>query len=158
PITIMDRSPLVLAAHPSVPVKTIQDLISLAKAKPDALNYGSSATGGPTHLAAELFKSMAGVKIRHIPYKGTGPAATALLGGEVQLLFAAPVAVIPQVKVGKLTALGVTAPQPSILAPGMPTIASTVPGYEMVGATGIFAPAKTPAAVIKRLNEEMVRF
>ena len=158
PITVMDRSPLVLAAHPSVAVKSVQELIALAKAKPGTLNYGSSATGGPTHLAAELFKSMAHVNLVYVPYKGTGPAATALLGGEIQLLFAAPVAVTPHVKTGKLVALACTAAQPSVLCPGLPPIAAAVPGYEMVGNTGIFAPAKTPTAVIKRLNQEMVRF
>ena len=118
----------------------------------------SAAVGGSAHLAAELFKSMAGVNIVHVPYKGGAAAITALISGEVQLTITDAGLVAPHVKSGKLRALAVTSAEPSALAPGLPTVAASgLPGYEAVGMTGMFAPAKTPAAIINRLNQEIVR-
>ena len=157
PITLVTSSPIILVLHPSVPVKSVKELITLAKAKPGHLNYGSGASGASSHLAPELFKSMAGVNIVRITYKGSGPAVAALVAGEVQLMVASAPSVAPHLKSGKLRALAVTSAKPSPLFPGLPPIAETLPGYETVTNTGVFAPAKTPAAVIKRLNQEMVR-
>jgi tripartite-type tricarboxylate transporter receptor subunit TctC len=151
------RSPNVVVAHPSLAAGSIKELIALAKAKPDQLNYGSGATGVPTHLSAELFKSMTGINIVRIPYKGTGPALTGLIGGETQIMFATASAVAPHVKSGRLKALAVTSLESSVLAPGLPTVAATVPGYESESIIGLFVPAKTPAAIIRKLNQESVR-
>ena len=157
-ITITSSTSNVLVVHPSLPVKSVKELIALAKARPGELNNGSSGVGGPTsHLAGELFKSMAGVKIVHVPYKGSAASVTALLGGEVQLLFTDANPVQPHLKTGRLRALAITAAQPSVLFPGLPTIAAALPGYEAISLTGVFAPAKTPAAIINRLNQEIVR-
>jgi len=144
--------------HPSVPVKSVKELVAMAKAKPGALNYSSPGNGTTQHLAMELFKSMAGVNIVHVPYKGGAPSIAALLGGEAQLTITDVANVGTHGKAGKLRALAVTSAQPSVLAPGLPTIAASgVPGYEAVSMTGMFAPAKTPDAIIKRLNQEAVR-
>ena len=129
----------------------------MAKAKPGALNYGSGNTGAITHLAAELFKSMAGVDIVRIPYKGAGPALNDLMAGQVQLMIATGSSASPHVRSGRLRALAVTGAEPSTLFPGLPTVATTgVPGYEAVAYTGILTTAGTPASVIARLNREMV--
>ena len=145
--------------HPTVPATSIKELIALARAKPGALNYSSGGAAGSTHLAVELFKSMAGVNIVHIAYKGGGAATTALFGGEVQMTLMGAGSVMPFVKSGKLKALAVTSAEPSAMAPGLPTVAASgVPGYEAVGLFGLLAPAKTPAAIINRLNQEVVRF
>ena len=160
PITLAEMSPNVLVLHPSVTVKTVKELIALAKAKPGELNYSSGPSGGTAHLAGELFKSMAGVNIVRVPYKSGGMAfATGLIGGEVQLTFASVDAVPPHLKSGRLRALAVTGAEPSPLAPGLPTVAASgVPGYEVVSRTVILAPAQTPAAIISQLNREIVRF
>ena len=157
PISFTTTAPNVLVAHSSVPVTTIKELIDLAKAKPGTLNYGSPATGAAAHLAGELFKSLAGVNIVHVPYKGQGAVNNAILGGEVQLTFSSPASVASLVKAGKLKALAITSAKPSALAPGLPTVAQTVPGFQIGSATSVLAPAGTPAAVIKRLNQEVVR-
>jgi tripartite-type tricarboxylate transporter receptor subunit TctC len=159
PISMVESQANIVIVHPSLPVKSIKDLIALAKEKPGQLNYGSGATGGSTHLGVELLKSMAGVNIVRIQYKGSGPVIPALIGGEVQMSIQDVGNVVPQMKSGKLRALAVTSAEPSALAPGLPTVsASGLPGFEAIGQTGIFAPAKTPAAVINRLNREIVRF
>jgi tripartite-type tricarboxylate transporter receptor subunit TctC len=158
PITLAERSPQILVVHPSLPVKSVKDLIVLAKARPGELNYGSTAVGNASHLAAELLNVMAGLKIAHIPYKGTAAAFTDLIGGQVQLVFGNPVASLPHAKSGRVRALAVTSPHPSALAPGLPTMASILPGYEAAGTTSILAPAKTPPAVISRLHQEFVRY
>jgi tripartite-type tricarboxylate transporter receptor subunit TctC len=158
PITLVLNSPYVLVAHASLPVNTLGELIALAKARPGELNYGSSSAGSANHLAAELFKAMAGVNIVRVPYKGAGPALSAMLAGQVQVMFAGPGAVAPHVKTGRLKALAVTTAQPSALAPGLPTVAASgLPGYEASSLAGMFAPAKTPALVVTRLNQEIVR-
>jgi len=156
PITLVSIAPGVLVAHPAVPAKSVRDLIALAKAKPAELNYASSGTGTPQHMAAELFKSMAGVDLVHVPFKGGGPAILALLGGQVQLMFASASSVAPQLKTGKLGALAVTSADPSPLLPGVPTIAASgLPGYVSVSMIAAFAPAQTPLPIVQRLNREM---
>jgi tripartite-type tricarboxylate transporter receptor subunit TctC len=158
PITLAGNSPNVLVTHPSLPVRSLKELIALAKARPGELNYGSGSTGSPSHLAAELFKAMAGVNIVRIPYKGTGPAVNALVGGQVQLMFVSPTSVAPHVKAGRLRGLAVTAAQPSALAPGLPTVSGAgLTGYESTSSFGVLAPAYTPAAIINWLNQEIVQ-
>ena len=158
PITWAAKSPNTVAVHPSVPVKSIGELIALARARPGALNYGSGGSGATTHLAAELFKFMAGVNIVRISYRGNAPAMTDLLAGQVHIMFSTASSVTPHVRSGRLRALAVTSAQPSALAPGLPTVAASgLPGYESISIYGVFAPARTPAAIIARLNQEMVR-
>jgi tripartite-type tricarboxylate transporter receptor subunit TctC len=158
PITLAGNSPNVLVTHPSLPVQSLKELIALAKARPGELNYGSGSTGAPSHLSAELFKAMSGVNIVRIPYKGTGPAINALVGGQVQLMFVSPTGVTPHVKSGRLRALAVTAAQPSALTPGLPTVsAAGLTGYESTSSFGILAPANTPAGIINQLNQEIVQ-
>ncbi len=157
PITLLATTPNVLVVHPSLPAKSVGELIAAAKAKPGALNYASAGAGGSTHLAAELFKSMAGVDIVKISYRGAGPAIVDLLGGQVHLMFATAGSVTPHIKSGKVRALAVTSAQPSVLVPGLPTIAASgVPGYVSASPYGMFATAGTPGAIIRRLNKEVV--
>jgi tripartite-type tricarboxylate transporter receptor subunit TctC len=157
PITWAARSPNTVVVHPSLPVKSVQDLIGLARAKPGQLNYGSGGTGSSTHLAVELFKSMAKVDILRIPYKGNAPALNDLIAGQVQLMFATAGAVSPHIRSGRLRAIAVTSAEPSILAPGLPTVASSgLPGYESISIYGVFAPARTPQAIISQLNQAIV--
>ena len=159
PISMLETQANIVIVHPSLPVRSVKELIALAKARPGELNYGSGATGGSTHLGVELLKSMAGVNIVRIQYKGSGPVIPALIGGEVQLSMQDVGSVMPQMKIGKLRGLAVTSAQPSALVPGMPTVsASGLPGFEAIGQTGIFAQARTPTAIIARLNREIVRF
>ncbi len=160
PITMLASSPNVLVVHPSMPVKSVKELIALAKAKPGVLNYASPGTnGGAVFIAAELFKSMADVNIVHVPYKGTGPALLGVIGGEADLMFPSFISVAPQIKAGKLRALAVTTARPSALAPGLPTVAaaSGLKGYESYGVFGMWAPMGTPAVVVSRLNQELVK-
>ena len=158
PITLAATSPTMLVVHPSSMANSVKELIAMAKSKPGALNYASGPAGSSSHLAAELFKAMAGVNIVRIVYKGTGPGLVAVIAGEVPLMFPNAAAGLPQVKAGKLRALAVTSAEPSALLPGLPTVAASgVPGYEAVSNTGFFAPAKTPAAIISRLNQELSR-
>jgi tripartite-type tricarboxylate transporter receptor subunit TctC len=143
--------------HPSLPVKSAKELIALARARPNELNY-AAAPGGLIHIAAELFKSMAGVKMVHIAYKGGGPSLNALFGGEVQLMFPTAGTVAAHLQSKRLRALAVTSAKPSKLFPQLPTIAATgLPGYESVGRFAVFTPLKTPEALIARLNQEIVR-
>ncbi len=157
PITLAVTSHSVLVTHPSVPVKSVKELIAYAKSKPGELNYASSSTGSSSNLSMELFKSMVGVDIVRIPYKATGPAMVGLVSGQVQAMFSPTGPAVPQVKSGKLIALAVSSAQPSSLFPGLPTVAATVPGYQVVTSYGILTRANTPQPVINRLNSEIVR-
>jgi tripartite-type tricarboxylate transporter receptor subunit TctC len=139
-------------------VKSVKELVALAKARPGEINYGSAGSGTTTHLAAELFKSKAGVNITRILYKGAGPAANGLLAGEVQIMFTTGATALEQVKAGRLKVLAITSAQPSPLAPGVPTLAASgVRGSEVTQIVGMFAPAKTPVSIINRLNQEVIR-
>ena len=157
PISMVSKVPGVLVVHPSVPVKSVKELIALAKARPGDLNFASGAFGGGNHRASALFASMAGIKIVLVPYVGSARTMPDLLSGAVHLTFETGALVMPYVKLGKLRALAVTTAQPSALFPGLPTIAATLPGYESVSLTAVWAPAKTPAAIITRLSQEIVR-
>ncbi len=158
PVTAMAATPWCLVVHPSLKAGSVTDLIALAKARPGTINYASAGAGGGAHLAAELFKQMAGVDIVHVPFKGSGAAAIGLIGGQVQMMFANPPAVIPHIKTGKLRAVAVTSAKPSALFPGLPTVTSSgLPGYEVTVTTALFAPARTPAAIIDVLNQDAVR-
>jgi len=157
PITLVAGVPHVLVVSPTLAANSVKDLIALAKAEPGKLNYASAGNGSPFHLAAELFKSLTGTTIVHVPYQGGGPAITAVIGGQVQLTFGNLVAVLPLVKGGKLKALGVTGATRSAAAPDLPTIAEEgVRGYDFSSWFGFFAPGKTPKAVIAKLNQEIV--
>jgi len=158
PITLAANAPNILVVHPSLPVKSVKDLIALAKARPGQLNYATGGSGSAGHLSAELFKSMGHIDMVRVTYKGTAPGLTALIGGEVQVMFPAAGAVTYYIQSGRLRALGVTSTRPSVLAPGVPTIAASgLPGFDATSTYGIFAPAKTPDAVVRRLNQEIVR-
>ncbi len=157
PIVLTQSTPNLLVVHPSLPVKNVRELIALATARPGALNYASSSTGAGNHVAAELFKSMAGVNIVRINYKGAGAALNDVLSGQIQVMFPSAGSVMPFVKMGKLRALAATSLTPSALTPGMPTVAAAgLPGYESVSMTGMLAPAKTPDWIIRKLNQEIV--
>jgi tripartite-type tricarboxylate transporter receptor subunit TctC len=159
PISLIVREVNVLAVHPGLPVKSVKELVALAKSRPGELNYSSPGVGSTTHLASELFRSMAGIKWVHVPYQGNSPAITALISGEVQAVIIDSGLLMPHVKSGRLRALGATSLEPSALVPGMPTVASQgLPGFESIGMTGFFATGKPPAAIIERLNQEVVRF
>ena len=158
PISLTVRAPSVLVVHPSVPVKSVKELIALAKARPGELNYASTSTGNANHIAAELFKAMAGVNIVRVNYKGGAQAISDLVAGQVHLQFGSGGVVMPHVKLGRLRALAVASAEPSALAPGVPTIAAAgLPGYESTASTALLAPARTPQAIINRLNQEFVR-
>jgi tripartite-type tricarboxylate transporter receptor subunit TctC len=154
PVTQAVDSTNILIVHPSVPAKSVKELIALAKAKP--LNGGSSGIGGTGHLAVELFNLQAGTKITHVPYKGGGPAMVDLLGGNIQLIFATAASSISHIKAGKARALAVTTAKRSALVPELPTVAEAgLPGYEANNWNGFFVPAKTPRPVVNRLNKEI---
>jgi tripartite-type tricarboxylate transporter receptor subunit TctC len=157
PITNMVNYPLLLVVHPSVPVKTTQDLINLAKAKPKQLYFASPGSGNSGHLAGELLNSMANVQTVHVPYKGQGPALSDLISGQVQMLYSSIPSVLPQVKSGQLNALAVGSAKRVPSLPDIPTISeSGVPGYEAYSWVGMVAPAKTPKDIVNRLNREIV--
>ena len=158
PVTIAVSAPNVIVVHPSLPVKSVKELIALAKARPGELDYGSGGIGGASHLPAELFKSMAGVNIVNVNYKGTGPAIHALMAGEIQLMFANATISSPQIKAGRLRGVAVASPRRSALLPDLPTVAASgLPGFESVVLQGILTRANTPAPHINRLNQEIVR-
>jgi len=150
--------PLLLVSHPSLPVRSVKALVALAKAQPGELNYSSGGIGTSNHIAAELFGSLAGVRLAHVPYKGGGPAFTALVGGEVHIMFVASQTATPLLKSGKLRVLGVTTAKRSPFFPDVPTIAdSGVPGYEVNSWSALLAPAGTPSAIVKSLNAEIAK-
>ncbi len=152
PVTKVTSSPLVVAVHPSLPVKTIPELIAFAKKQPGKLNYGSSGNGSAPHLGAVLFSRVAGVEMVHVPYKGGGPAVQALLGGDIQLSFATPPSVLPLVQAGRLRGLAVTTRTASPSVPGLPGMEEAgLPGYDLTFWYGFFVPAGTPPEVIRKL-------
>jgi len=158
PVGMAAVFPIVLVVHESLPVKTVGELIAYAKQHPGKLSFGSSGTGGGTHLAGELFNSMTGTRIQHVPYRGSAPAMQDLLGGQVQVMFADGPSARPHLQGGKIRPLGVGNPEPSALFPGIPTIAASgVPGYEAYSWSGLLAPAGTPAGIVKQVNADMVR-
>jgi tripartite-type tricarboxylate transporter receptor subunit TctC len=158
PITLINTTPLVVVVHPGVPAKSVKDLIALAKAKPGALNYGSSGSGGSNHLAGELFNAMAGVKMVHVPYKGNAPALTDLVGGHVDLVFNGLTSALPLVKSGKLRALGMTSLKRAGALPDVPTLDEQgLRGFQAVAWNGLTAPARTPKEIIDRLNADVVK-
>ena len=158
PITWATSGSNVLVVHPSVPAKSVQELIVLAKAQPDKLSYGSSGAGNAGHLAGELFNRMAGIKMVHIPYKGGAPAMIDLLAGQIQLIFSSAPTAVPQVKAGRIRGLAVTTARRSLILPELPTIAEAgLPGFEADNWYGVVTTMKTPRAVIDRLNTEIVR-
>jgi tripartite-type tricarboxylate transporter receptor subunit TctC len=153
PISLVAAGPNLLVVNPSVPVHTVTELINWIKAHPGKVSYGSTGTGTSTHLAAELFKQMTGVKMTHIPYKGSAPMMTDLVAGQVQLAFDNMPTALAQAKVGKLRAIAVTSPQRWPLEPKIPTVGETLPGFQIVSWQGLFAPAKTPAPIVQKLSE-----
>jgi len=158
PITLAVSSPSMLVVHPSVPVKSLRELIALARAHPGRLNYAAGTVGASPHLAGELFKVMAGVNVVRVPYKGSGPGLLGVMTGEVEFMFPGAASAWIFVKSGRLKGLAICSLQPSALFPGLPTMhASGLPGYESVSPQGVVAPARTPAAIVNRLNQEIVK-
>ena len=158
PITLVVTIPYLLLVNPNFSAQSVKEVIALARAKPGQLNYGSAGTGTTSHLAMELFRSMANIQVSHVPYKGSSPAATDLVGGQLQLLFDAPPSSLPFVRSGRLRALGISTAKRTPLLPDMPTISEAgVPGYEVLTWSGICAPAKTPHAIVTRLNSAIVK-
>ena len=158
PITMTTAYPYILAVNAKLPVKSLQDFVALAKSKPGELNYGTTGIGAANHLVTELFSSKAGLKMTHIPYRGTALAVADLIGGQVSMVFSDPVSVLPHLQAGTLRGLAVTSAQRSPVAPELPTIAeSGYPGFEALAWHGILAPAKTPPNVINKLHGEIVK-
>jgi tripartite-type tricarboxylate transporter receptor subunit TctC len=157
PIGRIAWTPFILAVHPSVPAMGVKELVAHAKANPGKLRYGSGGTGSPPHLSAEIFKTMTGIDVLHVPYKGITPAMTDTISNQVQMIISVVPAILPTVKAGRLRALGVTSTQRAPLAPEVPPIAETVPGYEFIGWYSLAAPARTPAPVLDKINAELAR-
>jgi tripartite-type tricarboxylate transporter receptor subunit TctC len=157
PVTLAMSSPNVLTVHPSLPVKSVKELIVLARARPNELNYSAGGGGSTPHIAAELFKYMANVQIVRVNYKGSGPAMMGLFIGEVHLMFAALGPVLPHVKQGRVRALAVTTPKRSPLIPDLPAVGDTLPGYASEAVIGFFVPRKTSPAIIRLLNQEIAQ-
>ena len=158
PVALVTIMPFLLVTHPALPVRSVKDLVALAKTRPNELNYGSPGNGSTTHLANELLKSMTGMRITHVPYKGVAPAATDLISGQVQVLTGDLSTLLPHVKSGRMRGIAVTSARRSSLLPQMPTIAeSGVPGYDASGWFGVLVPAGTPAAIVERLNAAIVK-
>ena len=158
PISLLAAPPYILVVNPSVPAHTAVGLIALARKSPGKLTFGSSGTGSATHLSGALFEHMADVKMLHVPYRGTGPATTDLLGGRIDMMFAPAVVVSPHIAAGKLRAIGTTTPNRSALYPDIPTIAETgLAGYESLGWFGLFAPGKTPPDLVARLSADTAK-
>jgi tripartite-type tricarboxylate transporter receptor subunit TctC len=155
PVAGSARGPNVMVVHPSVPAKTVSEFIAYAKANPGKINMGSAGVGTTSHLAGELFKAMAGVDLLHVPYRGSAPALTDLVAGQVQVMFDAMITTLPHIQSGKLRALGVTTTTRSQVLADIPSIAETVPGYEAVIWYGVGAPRGTPTEIVGKLNREM---
>lgn len=158
PVSLVATATIILVLHPSVSATSVGELISLAKSKPGELTFGSPGNGTPQHLAGELFNTMAGVKMVHVPFKGAVPAIIDLLGGRILLIFSSAPPALPHVKTGKLRALAVTSAKRSYVAPDLPTISeSGLPGYEVINWYGVLAPAGTQKAIVAKLNPEIVK-
>jgi tripartite-type tricarboxylate transporter receptor subunit TctC len=158
PVTLLATSPNVLVAHPSVQAKTLKELIALAKANPGKINYASASVASVGHLTGELLNQLAGIKMTHIAYKGSGQAVTDLLGGHIQLMFSGFSSTLPHIKAGKLRAIAQTGDKRSSALPDVPTIAeSGFPKFEATAWYGVHAPAKTPKPIVNRLNAEFVK-
>lgn len=156
PISLLASTPFLLVVNPSVPAASVNELIALAKAKPGELRYGSGGSGSPPHLCAEIFKTMTGINLAHVPYKAITPAITEVVSGQIHLVFAVIPAVLPMVKAGKVRPLGVSSLKRTALVPDLPTIAESVPGYGYIGWYGLVVPAGTPREIISKLNTEVV--
>ncbi len=157
PVTLVASLPNILVVHPALPAKTVRELIALAKTRPGQLNYSSAGNGTSPHLSMELFRLMAGITLTHIPYKGTGPATVDLIAGQVQLSMPNVLTALPQIKGGKLRALGVTSTRRATGLPAIPAIAETLPGYEAIQWYGLLAPAATPREIVARVQSETAR-
>lgn len=158
PVALLTENPLVLVVHPSLPAKTVPELIALAKDKPGALNYASSGNGSSTHLAAELFATMAGVRMTHVPYRGSAPAIADVIAGHVQLMFDTTQSVLQHVEDGRVRAVAITSAQRLPSAPAIPTVAeSGLPGYEAIAWNGVLAPKGTPDDIVAKLNAAILR-
>lgn len=156
PISEIAIASSILVVHPSLPVRSVPELVALAKARPGQIDYASGGSGGSPHLATELFKKMAGINLTHVPYRGAGPALTNVLAGQVQVMFANSAPALPHIRAARLRALGISSTKRSAVAPEIPTIAeSGVPGFEAVTIFGLVAPANTPRAIIELLNAEV---
>ncbi len=157
PISLLGSTPFIIVLNPSVPAATIKEFVALLKSKPGQMRYGSAGSGSPPHLAAERFKSMTGTAIDHVPYKGLAPALTDTISGQLQMTISVVPMIMPHIKAGRVRAIGVTSLARTPLAPELPTVAESIPGYEVTGWYGLLAPAKTPAPLITRLNTEFVK-
>jgi tripartite-type tricarboxylate transporter receptor subunit TctC len=148
---------MVLMVHPSLPVRTVKEVVALARANPGAVNYGSAGIGNLTHLGMELFQSMAMVKMNHVPYKGVAPAYVDLMSGQIAVMFGNVSGPLAHIRAGRLRAIAVTSSKPSPVLPGVPRVADSYPGFDLVTWMGIFLPAGTPEAIRSRLQEEFIR-
>jgi tripartite-type tricarboxylate transporter receptor subunit TctC len=157
PITTATEAANILVVHPTLPAKSVKELVALAKARPGELNFATSGNGNSVHLAGELFKSLAGVNVVRVNYKAGSQAVTDLVAGQTQFMFGVPASVMPHLGTGRLRALAITSEKRSVLWPDLPAIARTLPGYDVASRLAIFAPAGTPDAIVRRLNEEIVR-
>ena len=158
PITLLGTATILLVVHPSLPVASVRELVALARSKPGGLSYGSTGNGSVSHLTAEHFKSMAGVQMQHVPYKGDAPMTLDLVAGRIDLAFGTAVAFLPHVQSGKLRALAVTNARPSPVMPDLPTVAASgLPGFEALQWFGLLAPAGTPPDILARLHDEVAR-
>lgn len=157
PVTTVTETVNILVVHPTVPANSVTALIELARKRPGELNYATSGNGNSVHIAGELFKSMARLNVLRVNYKAASQALTELIAGQTQFMFGVPGSVFPHIKGGRLRALAITGAKPSALMPGLPTVAQTVPGYEVASRLAIFAPAGTPAAIVARLHREIAR-
>ena len=157
PVTLIGSATILLVVHPSVPVKSVAELIALAKAKPNSLNFASSGNGGVSHLTGEYFKSLAGIQMQHVPYKGDTPMITDLVAGRVSLAFGTAVAFLAHVQKNALHALAVTNAKPSPVAPNLPTVAQTLPGFEALQWFGLLMPAGTPTEIVSRMQAETLK-
>jgi tripartite-type tricarboxylate transporter receptor subunit TctC len=158
PVTLLARIQFLLVVHPSVPAKSVGELVAYGKAHPGQLNFGSSGTGSPQHMGSELLQQLAGIKMSHVPYKGAAPAVTDLLAGRIQVWIGAANSLLPHIRAGKVTLLGTTASQRFTALPDAPTVAEAgVPGYSLYPWLALFVPAKTPSEVVGRINSEVVK-